>query len=148
MISFFRKKEVDAFSQEFDMRMKIHQQPNGQNTRPMNHNSSTMPRPASIQPTMMHHGHSQNLPGIHPGYNTGTGSYPVPYETILHPSLQRNAHSLMVDPAALQKANQSLSQQYSRHQASSTFSVTASMEADMEKYAQDNFNVQKRGLFR
>ena len=29
-----------------------------------------------------------------------------------------------------------------------TASITASMEADMEKYAQDNFNVQKRGLFR
>ena len=125
-----RKKEVDAFSQEFDLRMKIHQQPNGAH-KAVNHNSSTMPRPASIQPqTMMH---------MQP--------YPVPYD-VLHPSLQRNAHSLMVDPTALQKANHSLSQQYGRHQASSTLSVTASMEADMEKYAQDNFNIQKRGLFR
>ena len=38
-----------------------------------------------------HHGHSSQ-------------NYPVPYD-VLHPSLQRNAHSLMVDPMALQKAN-------------------------------------------
>ena len=61
-----RKKEVDAFSQEFDMRMKIVGGPNtgggtnnaGAQTRhnggSKNHNSSTMPRPASIQPTMNH----------------------------------------------------------------------------------------------
>ena len=112
-----------------------------------------MPRPTSIQP---HHqrgalgqqqGHGQGL-GADPAQGQGQ-NFPVPYD-VLHPSLQRNAHSLMVDPLALQKANHSLHQaglgQHRMNQSS--LSVTASMEADIEKYAQDNFNVQKRGLFR
>ena len=118
---------VDAFSEEFDLRMKI-------NSRPTNgrSNSSTMPRPASIQPQSHHSSHSHHYQ---------QPNYPVPYD-VLHPSLQRNAHSLMVagDSMSLQKNHKIL-----HH---SSLSVTASMEADMEKYAQDNFNVQKRGLFR
>jgi hypothetical protein len=55
------------------------------NNNGRNVTSSTMPRPASVQPQQ---------PQNH--------NYPVPYE-VLHPSLQRNAHSLMVDPMALQK---------------------------------------------
>ena len=127
-----------------------------------------MPRPTSIQP---HHqrgvgGHHQGGQGGQGGLGLGADhpasaqglqggqqqNFPVPYE-VLHPSLQRNAHSLMVDPLALQKANHSLHQAglgglgQSRMNQSS-LSVTASMEADIEKYAQDNFNVQKRGLFR
>lgn len=107
-----KKKEVDAFSQEFDLRMKLHatsatsgqhHQPNGatsNNSQKINHhNSSTMPRPTSVQPhASSHHSHH------HPSYQ---GSYPVPYD-VLHPSLQRNAHSLMIDPGALQKVNKGL----------------------------------------
>ena len=51
----------------------------------------------------------------------------------------------MVDPMALQKA---ANQASGLHRGPSSLSVTTSIEIDMEKYAQDNFNVQKRGLFR
>ena len=58
----------------------------------------------------------------------------------------------MVDPMALQKANHMIHNRGGPTGSSSlsvaAASITASMEADMEKYAQDNFNVQKRGLFR
>ena len=173
-----RTAAVDAFSEEFDLRMKLDRGGGSSNTtRSFNNNnnsqrsagghhytnnSSTMPRPTSIQP------HHQRGVGLHQGSAQGQGgadhpaaqgqgqNFPVPYD-VLHPSLQRNAHSLMVDPLALQKANQSLLHQagglgglgqHGRGMNQSSLSVTASMEADIEKYAQDNFNVQKRGLFR
>ena len=102
-----------------------------------------MPRPTSIQP---HHQRGVGAGGqVDP---SASQNFPVPYD-VLHPSLQRNAHSLMVDPLALQKANHSLHHAgLGMQRNQSSLSVTASMEADIEKYAQDNFNVQKRGLFR
>ena len=102
-------------------------------------------------------------------------AFPVPYE-VLHPSLQRNAHSLVVDhatSAALAAAaaaasataasakvgSSSSTVQLHVHdgrpvfQRGSSLSVSVSLhsaggESDIEKYAQDNLNVQKKGLFR
>jgi hypothetical protein len=58
--------------------------------------SSTMPRPTS------HGGGSSSISASGSHFSTASyqqnPSFPVPYE-VLHPSLQRNAHSLVVDHA-------------------------------------------------
>jgi hypothetical protein len=120
-----------------------------------------MPRPTSHTGGMMH----QISSGTQIPYQQNT-AFPVPYE-VLHPSLQRNAHSLLVDhatsaalsAAATGKVVTSSSSAYihmmtdgrPNFQRGSSLSVSVSLgggESDIEKYAQDNLNVQKKGLFR
>ena len=197
--------DVDAFSEEFDLRMRIGR---GATT------SSTMPRPTSHsgattsnQPHYPNHAQEQQQ-----NYQQNP-AYPVPYE-VLHPSLQRNAHSLVVDTAtsaalaskaaghmnasasninlppqpghgmhrprtasdmsemshtpglhASTQHNRQTQRQYSTPVgfppgasripiSGSVLSVSASIhstiscDSDIERYAQDNLNVQKKGLFR
>lgn len=201
-----KSQDVDAFSEEFDLRMRIGRS---------NTTSSTMPRPTShsgaTSTCVSQHQNNQNH--LEQNYQQNP-AYPVPYE-VLHPSLQRNAHSLMVDPAtsaalaskaAGHMINASASNinlppqpghgmhrprtasdlgemvhqlgphgmpQHGRHPqrqystpvgfppgasripiSGSVLSVSASIhstiscDSDIEKYAQDNLNVQKKGLFR
>lgn len=169
--------DIDAFSQEFDLRMKFDGGKN--NKRGADSSSatpaagtgggggghSTMPRPASHQPTssLQHHHHhhqqQQQLRGNHhhqqqppPMQNPyqQDPAFPVPYD-VLHPSLQRHAHSY-IDPATSRiNAN---SRPDSGVTGGSMLSVSASIhstmsaESDIERYALDNLNVQKRGIFR
>ena len=201
-----KAQDVDAFSEEFDLRMRI-----GRSST----TSSTMPRPTSHSgATTTNVSQHQNSHNHHEQNYQQNPAYPVPYE-VLHPSLQRNAHSLVVDPAtsaalaskaAGHMMNASASninlppqaglamhrprtasdlgemahqlgpqgiQQHGRHPqrqystpvgfppgasripiSGSVLSVSASVhstiscDSDIEKYAQDNLNVQKKGLFR
>ena len=167
-------QDVDAFSEEFDLRMRFGSgsQVRHQTNSGMQQASSTMPRPTS-------HSGGSGLPQLTSSGSHFSSSYqqnpafPVPYE-VLHPSLQRNAHSLVVDhatSAALAAAAAAASgggkvgsSSSSVHlhipdgrpifQRGSSLSVSVSMhstgggESDIEKYAQDNLNVQKKGLFR
>ncbi len=176
-----QQHDIDAFSEEFDLRMRV-----GGNSSRGGNNSSTMPRPVSHQQPSVHHqqqhgGPRQPPPGSHmypmsashhhpQGHSTlnqqqqhqqqqqyqQNPNFPVPYE-VLHPSLQRNAHSLMVDSmtsSALQRAaSGSVASSRPPHLGSSlsvsaSLHSTMSVESDIEKYAQENFNVQKKGLFR
>ena len=153
--------DIDAFSQEFDLRMKFD---GGKNNKRGADSSaagagghSTMPRPASHQPTSsLQHHHHQQMRGNHqqppPMQNPyqQDPAFPVPYD-VLHPSLQRHAHSY-IDPATSRiNAN---SRPDSGVTGGSMLSVSASIhstmsaESDIERYALDNLNVQKRGLFR
>ena len=202
-----RPPDVDAFSEEFDMRMRISR---GATT------SSTMPRPTSHSGASVNQSqqpHSHNVAQEQQLSYQQNPAYPVPYE-VLHPSLQRNAHSLVVDTATsaalaskaaghmmnvstsninhhlqmghgmhrprtasdLGEMSQQASlgiPQHNRHTqrqystpvgfppgasripiSGSVLSVSASIhstiscDSDIEKYAQDNLNVQKKGLFR
>ena len=141
--------DIDAFSEEFDLRMRM-----SHNNRPGGNNSSTMPRPASHQPSsssiqqqhQQHHHHSHHMQNP---------SFPVPYE-VLHPSLQRNAHSVVDAPGGgtLRSSSNHHHHQRNRSELGSSLSVSASLhsaaggDSDIERYAQDNLNVQKKGLFR
>ena len=158
--------DIDAFSQEFDLRMKFD---GGKSKRGADSSSvagsgggghSTMPRPASHQPTssLQHHHHHQQMRSNHqqPPHSMQNQyqqdpSFPVPYD-VLHPSLQRHAHSY-IDPATSRGVNAN-SRPDSGVTGGSMLSVSASIhstlsaESDIERYALDNLNVQKRGLFR
>jgi hypothetical protein len=168
-------QDVDAFSEEFDLRMRFgsgSQQQGRHGTNPgMQHASSTMPRPTS------HSGSSgmtqMGSSGSHfSNPYQQNPAFPVPYE-VLHPSLQRNAHSLVVDhatsaalaaaAAAASGGGKVVTSSSSAHlhmpdgrpafQRGSSLSVSIHSrsgggESDIEKYAQDNLNVQKKGLFR
>ena len=146
--------DVDAFSEDFDKKIRLHSQSSsGNTTMPRNGSSGGRPSlPAPQQP-----------------------SYPSPYE-ILHPSLQRNAHSLLVEPGfskpqrypysdstdSLRRPRTSLDHGQSeaaaaaaaaaaRHMSTSRLSVSSSIpskKSDLVQYAKDNMNVQKRGIFR
>ncbi len=147
--------DIDAFSQEFDLRMRFGGGGGGgerdrSGRREGGH--STMPRPASHQPTSSHNRH-QHQPEAHLqqqayapysqplSQHHQNPAYPVPYE-VLHPSLLRNSGS------------RSHHHQVVGHHEGGGGSVTGSMlsvsaaESDIERYALDNLNVQKRGLFR
>lgn len=132
-------QDVDAFSEEFDVRMRFNNRSQG------NPNSSTMPRPSSHGPTL------QQNP-----------SFPVPYDVLHHPSLQRNTQSLMetnsnvstLRGGTLGRVNSRTSDVTESRVSGSMLSVstsihsTISCESDIEKYALDNLNIQKKGLFR
>ena len=144
--------DIDAFSEEFDIRMRFshHRTGGGSNQQS---SSSTMPRPASHQPTSSLQQQQQQ--------NLQNPAFPVPYD-VLHPSLQRNTHSLIDTSAGSSSTlrgstnnNNTTSRSHSRAQDhGSMLSVSASIhsaiscESDIEKYAQDNLNIQKKGLFR
>ena len=155
--------DIDAFSQEFDLRMKF-----DKNSKRCADSSaaavaaggagghSTMPRPASHQPTpslqyqpAQFRGSQQPPPPSNNLYQQDP-AFPVPYE-VLHPSLQRHAHSYK--DQATSRINAS-SRPDSGVTGGSMLSVSASIhstmsaESDIERYALDNLNVQKRGLFR
>ncbi len=175
-------QDVDAFSQEFDVQMRLSHGERvegggastvdggggGGRSRPPN--SSTMPRPASHQPTsslqhqpqqqhVLHHQQQQQQYQQNP-------NFPVPYE-VLHPSLQRNTHSLIEPPTSSSTMHRTGGHgggggggggrqrpgavaAGSVGRGSSSLSVSASLhsESDIERYAQDNLNVGRRGLFR
>ena len=154
-------QDVDAFSEEFDLRMRFGSGSQVRHHQQQPQASSTMPRPTS-------HTGSSGLPHASSNNHFSSSSYqqnpafPVPYE-VLHPSLQRNAHSLVVDhatSAALAAAAASaacggsknvLSSSAHLHmpdgrpvfQRGSSLSVSVSIhsaggggESDIEKYAQ------------
>ena len=204
-----KAQDVDAFSEEFDLRMRI-----GRGTTM----SSTMPRPTSHSGATVantsQHVNNQNLIQEQQYNYQQNPAYPVPYE-VLHPSLQRNAHSLVVDTATsaalaskaaghmmnasasniniqpqtahgmhrprtasdlgemshqmgqhgMPQHNRQTQRQYSTPVgfptganripiSGSVLSVSASIhstiscDSDIERYAQENLNVQKKGLFR
>jgi hypothetical protein len=133
--------------------------------------SSTMPRPTSHSGGALLASQISSSAGHFAGAYQQNPAFPVPYE-VLHPSLQRNAHSLVVDhatSAALAAAAAAASGKVAASsstaqlhvpdgrpvfQRGSSLSVSVSLhsagggESDIEKYAQDNLNVQKKGLFR
>ena len=157
--------DVDAFSEEFDIRMRF----GGGGGRAA---TSSMPRPASHQPTSSlqhhhhyhnhhphqqqhhhHHHHQQQQRHQHSQQHQQhqqNPNFPVPYE-VLHPSLQRNTHSY-IDPGTTSSTLKGT--KAGGAGVGSMLSVSASLhsaiscESDIEKYAQDNLNVQKRGIFR
>eukprot|EP00096_Caligus_rogercresseyi_P014810 TRINITY_DN7301_c0_g1_i1.p1 TRINITY_DN7301_c0_g1~~TRINITY_DN7301_c0_g1_i1.p1 ORF type:complete len:640 (+),score=195.85 TRINITY_DN7301_c0_g1_i1:504-2423(+) len=126
--------DTDAFSEEFDQRMRLGGRLSAYNPAPQI--VSTMPRPLSSAPAI-----------------PTPSAYPVPYDVA---SLQRR--SLRTAPQAPSSHQHSQQQQHQTqpgiNPTSSSLSVstsihsTISCESDIEKYAQDNMNIQKRGLFR
>ena len=187
--------DVDAFSQEFDVKMRLshHRERGGppssaEQTRHQHHrserggatNSSTMPRPASHQPSssssssaqhQQHQQHQHNQQH-HQSYQQNP-NFPVPYE-VLHPSLQRNTHSMIEATATGPPPTSSStmhrtgrgggdrssvasgasapvgrgSSSLSVATAASLHSEVGGSHSDIERYAQDNLNVGRRGLFR
>eukprot|EP00095_Tigriopus_kingsejongensis_P006358 snap_masked-scaffold42_size484952-processed-gene-1.9 protein:Tk06358 transcript:snap_masked-scaffold42_size484952-processed-gene-1.9-mRNA-1 annotation:"hypothetical protein Phum_PHUM046570" len=141
--------DVDAFSEEFDVRMRFNNR-----SQHVSSNSSTMPRPSSHGPALQ--GNFQQNP-----------AFPVPYDVLHHPSLQRNTLSLLETNSnastlrggsgggTLGRTSSSrTSDMTDARVTGSMLSVSTSIhsaiscESDIEKYAADNLNTQKKGLFR
>jgi hypothetical protein len=151
--------DIDAFSQEFDLRMRFGGE-RGKREPGSGGGHSTMPRPASHQPTSSHHPHLQQQQQQYhfsphsQSQHQQNPAYPVPYE-VLHPSLQRNTHSY-IDPTtskaatgnAISRGGPDGSVTGSMLSVSASIHSTISCESDIERYAMDNLNVQKKGLFR
>ncbi|CAB4061028.1 ARHGAP39 [Lepeophtheirus salmonis] len=136
-----KNSDTDAFSEEFDQRMRLGGRLSSYSVQ---HQVSTMPRP-----------HPPQLPPIS---SLPTPQYPIPYDvSSLQRNSSRNNHQYSIPSGGSSSFNNHHSSSSSSPQVqpgSSTLSVstsihsTISCESDIEKYAQDNMNIQKRGLFR